>query len=86
MLESLFNKIAGPEALFPVNFSKTLRTVFLQNSSGDCYLSLWIMKFCIKLDRHIPFQGELAWLYTNLANPYFSMNLTNIVPKSHTAE
>ena len=30
-----------------------------------------------------PVKGELPQLYTNLDNPYFSMNLTNFVPKSH---
>ena len=34
MLESLFNKVAGPEACFPVNFAKFLRACFLQNRSG----------------------------------------------------
>ena len=37
MLESLSNKAAGSEAIFPVNFAKPLRTRFLQNSSGGCY-------------------------------------------------
>ena len=37
MLESLSNKVAGPEAGFPVNFAKFLRTRFLQNTFGGCY-------------------------------------------------
>ena len=37
MLESLFNKIADPEACFPVNFAKFLRARFLQNSYRGCY-------------------------------------------------
>ena len=37
MLESLLNKVAGPEAFFPVNIAKALRTAPLQNSSGGCY-------------------------------------------------
>ena len=37
-------------------------------------------------ERHIPCQVELTRLYTNLANLYFSMNLTNYVPKSHCRE
>ena len=32
------------------------------------------------------FQGELARFSTNLENLYFSMNLTNFVPKSHCRE
>ena len=43
MLESLFDKVGGPEICFPVNFVKPLRTRFLQNNSGDCYLLFWIM-------------------------------------------
>ena len=84
MLESLFNRVAEAEACFPVNFAKLLRTHFLQSSSGGCYWSFWIKQFCIKLKRHIPCQGELPRLYTNLDNLYFFMNLTNFVPKSHT--
>ena len=37
MMELLFNKVADPEACFPVNFAKLLRTHFIQNSSGGCY-------------------------------------------------
>ena len=37
MLESLFNKVAGLEAFFPVNFAKSLNTRFLRKSSGGCY-------------------------------------------------
>ena len=29
ILESLFNKVADPEACFPMNFAKLLRTRFL---------------------------------------------------------
>ena len=36
MLESLFYKVAGPEACLPVNFAKFLKTRFLQNSFGGC--------------------------------------------------
>ena len=33
----LFDKVAFPEACFPVNFAKLLRKHFLQNSSGGSY-------------------------------------------------
>ena len=50
-----------------------------------CWLLLIILDYIIlyQTRRHIPCQGELAGLNTNLANLYFSMNLTNFVP-SHT--
>ena len=71
MLESLFNKVADPEACFPVNFAKIVyRTAlvaatdhsglynFASNSNGTSF---------VKENYRL----------------YFSMNLTNFVPKSH---
>ena len=43
MLESLFNKVAGPKARFPVNFAKLLRAPFLQNSFGGIILDYIIL-------------------------------------------
>ena len=94
MLQSLFNGVAGPEACgfikerlqyrcFPVNFAKFLRTRFFTEQLQ--WLLLIILNYTIygiKLKMHILCQGELPQLYTNLANLYFPMNLTNFVPKS----
>ena len=65
MPESLFNKVAGlrPATLlkkrlwhrcFPVNFLKTLRTPFLQNTSGRLLLIL-IMILVLSQVTHIKF-------------------------------
>ena len=43
MLESLFNKVAGPKACFPVNFAKLSRAPFLQNSFGWIILDYIIL-------------------------------------------
>ena len=77
ILESLFNKVAGPEACF----LWVLQKCFYRTApvAATDYSGL----FYIKLERHIFCQGELPRLYTNLANLYFLINWTSFVPKSH---
>ena len=52
MLKSLFDKVAGPEACFPVNFAKLLRTRFFTEQLR------WLL--LIFLDYIILYQTRMA--------------------------
>ena len=87
MLESLFSKVAGPEACFSMDFAKLLRTRFYRTASVAATDYTRLYHFIsnsngTSLDKENYL--ELPRLYTDSANLYFSMNLL-ILYRIHTA-
>ena len=65
MLESLFNKVVGPEVQFLCEFCKTFKDTFFAEQLR--WLLLIILDYIILYQTRTahPYQGELPRLYTN---------------------